>query len=361
MKKVLMVSCEGLGNGGVQTVMMNIVRSLSSDFQFDMVLTTAERRYYDDEFESFGGTIFRFPVPYNRFLSRLERSMRGLRLYFGLRKILSSNHYDVIHCNNEFYAGFCLKAAKEAGIPIRVCHTHIINSSKSKMRKMLHRLCRNIINSNATCRIGCSKEACEALYGPDALSIVVNNPFDSNRFVFRAKEASKAPVFMQIGSFSDNKNQLFSLEIVAEIKKNYPNVLFYMMGSGKGEYPSRIKETITTLGIEENVVLVPHNADAVSLLSKADYLLFPSKREGFGIVTIEAQAVGLKVYASDTIPKTVNCGGVSFLPLEDGAKKWKDTIIKDYEITHGKHKQFDCTPFALEKVMKIYKKIYDCP
>ena len=44
MKRILMVSCEGLGNGGVQSVMISIVRSLSSKYRFDMVLTTDERR-----------------------------------------------------------------------------------------------------------------------------------------------------------------------------------------------------------------------------------------------------------------------------------------------------------------------------
>ena len=55
MEKVLMVSCEGLGNGGVQSVMMSIVRNLKNKYDFDMLLFTDERRYYDDEFEKIAG------------------------------------------------------------------------------------------------------------------------------------------------------------------------------------------------------------------------------------------------------------------------------------------------------------------
>ena len=44
-KRVLLVSCEGLGNGGVQAIMMGIVRKLSDDFHFDMLLFTSEKRY----------------------------------------------------------------------------------------------------------------------------------------------------------------------------------------------------------------------------------------------------------------------------------------------------------------------------
>lgn len=54
MKKVLMVSCEGLGNGSVQNVIMNIVRNLNNKYLIDMLLFTNDRRYYDDEFERGG-------------------------------------------------------------------------------------------------------------------------------------------------------------------------------------------------------------------------------------------------------------------------------------------------------------------
>ena len=52
MKRVLMVSCEGLGNGGVQAVIMSIVRNLKNKYIFDILLFTDERRFYDNEFET---------------------------------------------------------------------------------------------------------------------------------------------------------------------------------------------------------------------------------------------------------------------------------------------------------------------
>ena len=359
MKKVLMVSCEGLGNGGVQAVMMSIVRSLSSNVCFDMVLTTNERRHYDDEFESLGGKIFRFPVPNNRLLARLEYYLRGFRLFFGLCKIMNSDKYDAIHCHNEFYSAFCIKAAKKAGVPVRICHTHIINSKASRLQNSYNQICRRMINKYATHKIGCSEEACKALYGVGAHSIVVNNPYDSNKFIFCAKSRSMFPVLMQIGAYSKNKNQLFSLDVVAKIKKKYPNVLFYMMGFGKGEYLTEINKKIESLALKNNVVFYPHDVDAASILKDVDYLLFPSKKEGFGIVAIEAQSVGVRVFASDMIPKTIDCGGVVFLSLNKGAENWANTLINDYEITRGEHKNYDCSAFCLENVMEVYQKIYE--
>ena len=90
-----------------------------------------------------------------------------------------------------------------------------------------------------------------------------------------------------------------------------------------------------------------------------DYLLLPSKKEGFGIVAIEAQSVGDRVFASDMIPKTIDCGGVVFLSLNKGAENWANTLINDYEITRGEHKNYDCSAFCLENVMEVYQKIYE--
>ena len=61
MKRILLVSCEGLGNGGVQAVIMSIVRNLHKEYLFDILLFTSEKRYYDEEFLTYGGQIFRIP------------------------------------------------------------------------------------------------------------------------------------------------------------------------------------------------------------------------------------------------------------------------------------------------------------
>ena len=49
-----MVACNGLGNGGIVHVMMNIVRNLSNEFHFDMLLFTDDVRCFDAEFQKYG-------------------------------------------------------------------------------------------------------------------------------------------------------------------------------------------------------------------------------------------------------------------------------------------------------------------
>jgi len=43
MKKILEVSCNGLTNGGVQQVIMSIVRNLYKEYHFDILVFTKEK------------------------------------------------------------------------------------------------------------------------------------------------------------------------------------------------------------------------------------------------------------------------------------------------------------------------------
>lgn len=59
-EKVLMVLYDRLERGGVQNVIMQIVKALSDRYTFDIVVFDSEPSYYDEEFENYGRKIFRF-------------------------------------------------------------------------------------------------------------------------------------------------------------------------------------------------------------------------------------------------------------------------------------------------------------
>ena len=64
------------------------------------------------------------------------------------------------------------------------------------------------------------------------------------------------------------------------------------------------------------------------LMQGMDMFLFPSLYEGLSIVTIEAQASGLLLVASDSIsPEHKVTDLVHFLKLEKGAEFWAQEIL----------------------------------
>ena len=81
----------------------------------------------------------------------------------------------------------------------------------------------------------------------------------------------------------------------------------------------------------------------------ADVFVIPSHFEGFGIVLVEAQSAGLKIYASDTIPNSSKVTDlVEYLSLENTPQEWAKQIIdgaysyeRENQIEHVKEAGYD--------------------
>lgn len=80
--------------------------------------------------------------------------------------------------------------------------------------------------------------------------------------------------------------------------------------AGDGPLLSELKESIDRRGLQENVRLLGRVPDVGKLMAASDLFVFPSLKEPFGLVLLEAQAVGLPIIACDA-------GGASEI-IEDG-------------------------------------------
>lgn len=362
-EKILLVSCGGLGNGGVQAVMMHTVQNLSEKFIFDALLFTDEKRYYDDSFLAYGGSIIRIPHynGRNSLRKRADYYLRGASLYHRIKQqIIQNGPYRAIHCNNQFESALCVKAAYECGIPVRIVHTHVITAASNPLRKALDSTYLKIIKKYATDLVGCSREACDSMYGEGSASLVILNPYDEIKFSPDRENLGRPRELMllQVGSFNENKNQKFSIRVLAEIKKRYPNVRLNLVGFNTGNYQCEMEALVEQLNVKENVDVLASHTDTAQYLENTAVFLFPSHKEGFGIVLIEAQAMGVQCYVSDTVPKTTDRGGCTYLSLEDGPKAWADKIIEDYEVCRGRHQFYDCSQFASRRTTEIFDRLY---
>ena len=97
----------------------------------------------------------------------------------------------------------------------------------------------------------------------------------------------------QIGRLIPDKNPLFSLELVSELIRLGWKGRFTFIGSGPMK--EEIKETILKMNLQARVFLI-ENADDESknlILQNCIALVHPSSREGYGLVIIEAAAMGV--------------------------------------------------------------------
>lgn len=355
-----MVSCDGLGNGGVQTVMMQIVRSLKKEYIFDALLFTNEVRYFDEEFLSYGGKIFRMPryAKSNPIMARVDVYFKYFILYGKLKKLFRKNRYDVVHCHNAYEAAICVKVAKKVGIKVRISHQHTEYKANNVFDKILNKIYKRILLKNATHLIGASESACISYFGEAVAFEVVNNPYNEEKFVYTQGIDLDNPIICQVGNFSDNKNQKFTIEVFENIIKTYPDSKLHLLGNGSNEYSKQIEIYIEKNHLENKVFLYPSDEDVYSVVNKANIFIMPSLREGFGIVLIEAQAVGLNCYASDTIPKLTDVGGCTYLSLDKGAEYWAQRIIEDFKDGKIVRTKYDTENFTTKKVCERYKQMY---
>ena len=96
---------------------------------------------------------------------------------------------------------------------------------------------------------------------------------------------------------------------------------------GDGKLKEDIKKQAEELNILNKVIFVGLKNNVNDYYQAFDIFILPSLYEGFGMVTIEAQASNLPCIVSDTVPKeTKMSNDYCFLNLNSGINIWVDKI-----------------------------------
>ena len=361
-KRVLLVAAGGMDKSGVPAVLMAIVRGLHEEYDFDLLLHTQTRGFYEPEFLSYGGAIYRCPKwrPGPRPLRRLAELLHPVRLYCYLLWLLARQHYDVIHCHNDFDMGACLAAAHRRGVSVRVAHTHKswpADENTGALTRFTRRVSRRRILRHATALVGCSPLANATTFGPDVPAGVVPNSYDERRFFFTPHDGPQPLRLLQVGYCNPNKNQLFTLDVLRALRDRGSDATLTLIGDSANEYGDKVRRRIHDYGLEDRVTLLPPDADIPAAMHSASVLIQPSVTEGFGIVLVEAQATGLFCCASDSVPRQTDLGGAVYLPLSAGPDTWADAIL-----SQGRYRErhpYDCSPYATVGFLAAQRAVYE--
>lgn len=352
-KRVLMVSCLGLGIGGVQNVMMNIVRKLTGKYSFDFLVFVDDVRYYEREASTYG-KIYRIP---NR-QKRYDYYIRFFRIFFGVIKLIRKNKYDIIHCNNEFESGICCFAAALLGVKIRIVHTHTTakRSRYNYVKSMLEIFYKVLLNNFSNVKISCSEQSGKSFFYKKHLFNVYPNSIDLQVFNTNGRKSDDGILnFVHVGNFRRIKNQIFIVKTIAELKKSFPKIKLVLVGAGD-DYREEVIEEIKKHNLCDCVKILPSHSDIAQIFKRSDYMIFPSYREGLGIALLEAQASGVFCFASNTVPFEANAGMCNFYSLKDSPKIWAEKI-KNFIIEDKKY-EADMLPYSLENYIKKIDDLY---
>lgn len=316
---------------GLETMLMNYYRHINRDnIQFDFLVHRTGTFAYDEEILSLGGKIYHVPpIALKEFPSYLK----ALHSFFS-----EHSAYPIVHCHLDALSGFALHAAKEAGIPVRIAHSH--NNGFEKDFKLPFRLvAKKLIPKSATHYWGCSQEALQFLFGSKLSSgpnaKVIPNAIDPDSFRFNLNIRKKMRlelgiddcfVLGNIGRLCYQKNQEFLLDIFHSVLQKRPKSALLLVGGGKDE--NHLRAYAQSLHIQDSVYFLGVRRDIPDLMQAMDFFVLPSRFEGLGIVLIEAQAAGLPCLASDKVSSEANLTGtVMFYPLSCSPEQWGEQIL----------------------------------
>lgn len=362
-----------MNRGGTETLLMNIYRAMDrTKVQFDFVSHRQEKCDYDDEIEEMGGHIYRIP----------SLGQSGPVQYVrNLKAIIKSKSYLVVHSHTDYQSGFTALAAKLAGVKKRVCHAHTnswLNSYTLKQNLTFKGL-QTLIGAIGTDYWACSEEAGRFLFGDKKVSKgvvqIMNNGINLSEYtnipsavMKRLKDqlnlSEETTVIGHVGNFSEVKNQVFIIDLIAQLKEERKDVIAILVG--EGPLKQSVREYTAKLGLSDSVQFLGVREDIPVLMKLFDVFVFPSLYEGFGMVTLEAQGAGTPCIVSNRVPKTTDLGLglVSYLSLED-PKQWishiQSAVHKKRPKTQDIQQSFDSLGFNIYQNVKDWLTLYGIP
>ena len=325
-KITILTGVIGTEKGGMSLFAVNLFKLLDPE-KFDVTfLSRAPHPYFEREILDRGGHI----------ACIASRNRHPLRHRRDLDRIMREGRFDVCHIHLASASNIePLAAAKRAGIPLVIAHSHCSGLSGGKLSALLHRLNAPKIRRYSDLRLACSGLAGEFLYDGADFS-VVKNAIDLGRFAYSPETRERMRkslglegkfVLGHVGRLAPEKNPRFLLETFAEIKKLEPSSALVSVGDGplRGE----MEELAVRLGIAEDVIFAGQVLNPEDYLCAFDCFLLPSLYEGLGFVVIEAVCSGLRCFASDVLPREAQVGGmVELFPLDADRRELAERILE---------------------------------
>jgi glycosyltransferase involved in cell wall biosynthesis len=205
-------------------------------------------------------------------------------------------------------------------------------------------------------------EKTNAYYGVNK-TVLVRNGIDLNRFrkSFKTKEELKESlglpwnslVIGHIGRFSNEKNQIFLVDVFEKILETEKKA--FLLFVGDGETKEIVERRVKSKGIR-NVRFLGLRSDVPALLKSFDVFVLPSTYEGFPVTLIEAQASGLKCVISSAISEEVILSENTIrISLAEPFEVWIKAITRPIEKTKF---YSNLELFDIKEVTKTLENLY---
>ena len=260
---------------------------------------------------------------YSISIARSPFSLKNIKAYFELKKILRDNDYDILHCHTPMGGVIGRLAASDLRKKhkIKVIYTaHGFHFYKGAplFNWLFYYPVERLLAHKTDVLITINKEdyeraknfkAGEVVYVPGVgidISKLETQLFDSkmkqNDSVVKTTQEQKlknelgipldAPVLLSVGEINKNKNH----KIIIEALPDMPD--FWYVICGRGFLAEKYRKLAENLGVGNRLVIAGYRNDISAFYNMADIFVFPSLREGLPVALMEAMVYGLPIVCS---------------------------------------------------------------
>jgi glycosyltransferase involved in cell wall biosynthesis len=253
--------------------------------------------------------------------AREIRPVQDVRAFWRLTQLIRSNSYDLVHTHTS-KAGFIGRfAAKVARCPITVhtAHDFFFRAYDLGLKRQvflwLEKIAAPFCDAMLFVSEAVRQDAIRYHLKNKTALVLVGNGIDVAKYAsFRTDVAAvrsqygikKADLWVgSVGRLVQNKGLDTFIRAAALVLQQRPDAHFII--AGDGPLRTELEALACSLGIAAQVQFVgflPETEDIMSLMSSLNVFVLPTRREGLGIVYLEAMALQCPVVGSRISPVT---------------------------------------------------------
>lgn len=288
-----------LGPGGAQTSLIDLVEARAG--QVEPMVWSLSGRVLDEP----RNRLAKAGVSYEAF-GVAPRNLTGLAR---LRRRLGETRPDLVHAYLEFSSTFGVATVLSLGATAPLIVVQLVNDlyARPPWARLAGRQLAGRVAGYVAVSAGVRRTAVRAYHGRARRIAVIPPGINLRRFdrarvdpdaVARLRQGATR-VVGTVGRLSDQKALHVLLDAVPRLLADDPGTRLLIVGDGP--LRAALERRARQLGIGDTVAFAGYQADVVPAYSAMDVFVLPSRYEGFGIVFLEAMALGVPVVGTRVV------------------------------------------------------------
>lgn len=309
------------------------------------------------------------------------RNYFDMGMWRQIRHLVDDEKVNIVHCHQTTIMGAVVPPLMARPHVALVVSRHIMNSHNKKdpLHAILYRRVDYMLVLSQTMR----QNMAATFPLPEKKLRIVNLAIDLDRFnpnlvdrmEMRREWGIPDDAFLVgvVGRLDPMKGQDLLVKAIAQVRKTHRDVYGLMVGDEtpglNGSYLDELKESVSQLHLSETIFVKEAKKDVAPIMAAMDLFVMPSWSEAFGLVALEAMAMGIPCILArgGSAEEVAVASGAELVRPRDaydlGRKimyLYNSPLIRDEMKKHGRDfvMQNHSKSVRLHKTLEVYSRCY---